>query len=472
MTLAAQLTPEGFSPRSSAREWWGLLGISLLAPAIGGAPLQAVLGGVGGVALIGGMLIVPTLGLHALLVAIPFAPSVTLGDGDLTIPGAEPFALLLLAVWMARGLARGSLEFPRDGVMAALGLLLLALILSGISAYRVQPAAKEILKWALLAFAYVFTATRVRDARLRAMLVATMLFAAAGQGIEGVVQSIVGFGPPTFAIGGFMRAHGEFGQPNPFAGYLGTILPIAVMVALTAPERRLRWIAAVAGACIGLGILFSLSRGAWLGLAVAVLAMAFAWSSRTRQALVPVVAVSVLVFALGVVGALPPTLADRIRSVADNFGVFDARGVQPTSENFAIVERMAHWQAGWYMFREQPWQGVGAGNYPVAYEDYFLPGWKDPLGHAHNYYINMAAEAGIPGLAALLLLLAVALSQAIANLRRSVTPGDRGLALGLLGSIVLLCTHSVFDNLLVHGVGIHLGVLLGLTASSGDATGD
>jgi hypothetical protein len=33
---------------------------------------------------------------------------------------------------------------------------------------------------------------------------------------------------------------------------------------------------------------------------------------------------------------------------------------------------------------------------------------------------------------------------------------------GLLGSFVVFATHNMFDNLLVHGVGIQVGMLLGL----------
>jgi hypothetical protein len=41
----------------------------------------------------------------------------------------------------------------------------------------------------------------------------------------------------------------------------------------------------------------------------------------------------------------------------------------------------------------------------------------------------------------------------------------RALALGLLGSLAVFCIHNLFDNLLVHGVGIQIGVLLGLIGS-------
>ena len=41
-------------------------------------------------------------------------------------------------------------------------------------------------------------------------------------------------------------------------------------------------------------------------------------------------------------------------------------------------------------------------------------------------------------------------------------PFARVLAIGLLGSLTMFSIHNMFDNLLVHGVGIQIGVLLGL----------
>ena len=50
--------------------------------------------------------------------------------------------------------------------------------------------------------------------------------------------------------------------------------------------------------------------------------------------------------------------------------------------------------------------GVGIGNYPVVYPRYQVaPVWIHPLGHAHNYYVNVAAEAGVVGVAAFLIVL-------------------------------------------------------------------
>ena len=56
------------------------------------------------------------------------------------------------------------------------------------------------------------------------------------------------------------------------------------------------------------------------------------------------------------------------------------------------------------MAEHSPIIGVGFGNYEVIYDDFRLPNWKEPLGHAHNYYLNIFAETGIIGVSAYLLM--------------------------------------------------------------------
>ena len=118
-------------------------------------------------------------------------------------------------------------------------LLLTLLLLAGGGATSYPLAIKETLKWVLLVLAYIFTRTTIRtDRAARGLLVALFLTGSA-EAIMGAVQFFVPFGPPAFAVGPFIRAHGMFGQPNPFAGYLGTILPIALAMTLDPAPRPL-----------------------------------------------------------------------------------------------------------------------------------------------------------------------------------------------------------------------------------------
>ncbi len=448
-----------------------------------GLPIEVMPGVVGGAMLLVGIVVSPIVGLYALLVAIPFSPTFGIEDASFSISAFEPLATLLLLFWLGRGVIRREIALPRGGLFGALFGLLVVLLIAAGQAWSFPLALKETLKWVLLVVAFIITGACVRGERAIRGLLAALLLAGAGQAFMGVVQFAAGFGPPTFAIGGFMRAHGNFGQPNPFAGYLGTILPLAVMMATIPHPGRFRAITTGSAAVIGLGIVLSMSRGAWLGLMISFAVMALVWGPRTRRLVVPTVAASLVFVALALMGVLPPILANRVTSVTNNFGVFDVRQVELTPENFAVVERMAHWQAGWEMFVDEPLLGVGPGNYPAVYEAYYIRPWREPLGHAHNYYLNMAAEAGLTGLFALLVVLFLAFRTLLRRYRAIGRPDmvhdagldapprpsgalsrpfARALAVGLLGSLVVVCTHNLFDNLLVHGVGIQIGILLGL----------
>jgi O-antigen ligase len=112
------------------------------------------------------------------------------------------------------------------------------------------------------------------------------------------------------------------------------------------------------------------------------------------------------------------------------------------------------------MIRDRLWLGVGFGNYEAAYPRYALMRWPMALGHAHNYYLNLAAELGIVGLAAYALFWASAVWQLIRLLRR-LGPAERGVALGLLGAWTALAVHHLVDKLYVNNLYLLIGALLG-----------
>jgi len=132
-------------------------------------------------------------------------------------------------------------------------------------------------------------------------------------------------------------------------------------------------------------------------------------------------------------------------------------------ENYAVVERLAHWQAALNMARANPWLGVGLGNYEAAYPQYRLINWGFPLGHAHNYYLNILAEAGIIGLVGYAALW-IGVFWLTWRTRQHPDPFSRLIAIGLLGSWTYLSVHSLTDNLYVNNLFLHLGVMFGLLA--------
>jgi O-antigen ligase len=128
-----------------------------------------------------------------------------------------------------------------------------------------------------------------------------------------------------------------------------------------------------------------------------------------------------------------------------------------------VVERLSHWQAALNMARTHPWLGVGMGNYEYAYPAHRLLNWQEPLGHAHNFYLNVLAEGGLVGLIGYgkVWLLTVILTWRAA---RHPDTSARLIVVGLLGSWTYLSVHSLFDNLYVNNVFLHIGVMLGIAS--------
>ncbi len=461
---------------------WLALAFLGIAGALIVLPLTSAVLVIGGALAAIAILRFPELALYALVFAVPYGSlfPVALGAGNLT--AVDLLVALVLALWLARMIAQDraivARWFPLSLPFAA---FLFAALLSMTVALSLQASLKEFTKWAEMFAIYLFVANNLDRSKLPRLL-AAMFLAGLSEAAIGIYQFLFQVGPAGFILfDRFMRAFGTFEQPNPYAGYLGLIAPVALGVALAVTSEQsavnsktvhrspftvhllIVILAAAALAAMLAALFMSWSRGAWLGVGAALVITIIVQSRRAF--VLSIIAAFVLTFAilLSSINIIPSVVAERFSGVADYFGVFDVRGVKVDDSNYAIVERMAHWESAAMMFAAHPVLGVGIGNYAAVYPAYALPNWSDPLGHAHNYYLNVAAEAGIVGLIAYLVLWASAFWQGWRAVR--VTSGwQRGVAAGLLGMIVALSVHNGFDDLFVHGMAVQVGIGLGVAA--------
>jgi len=435
-----------------------------------------------GMAVLGGILLLVTLirpeyGSYALILAVPFGSVRELTVGGFTVGATEALAGLVLAGWFARVAAARRIETIYPPLLPPLLIFLGAILLTLTGTLSLRYSLKEILKWLEALAIYLFVVNAINRDKAKTIILFVLL-AGIGEALLGFYQFFGRVGPEHFALSSrFIRAYGTFRQPNPYGGYLGLVLPLAYGLlfakewALSCADRGVRErptprtrvlpISALGFVLMSVALIMSWSRGAWLGFAVAFVVMNAAYSRRSAAlfALACFLVASLLL--LGNFRLLPEALVHRLTDFLPYLSIFDVRGVEVTDANYALVERMAHWQAAWGMFSDHPWLGVGIGNYEPVYPAYALPGWEEPLGHAHNYYLNIAAEAGLAGLSAYLLLLGTAFREAWRTVRASEGYW-RGMAVGILGALTHLSVHNLFDNLYVHSMQVHVIILLGL----------
>jgi O-antigen ligase len=266
-------------------------------------------------------------------------------------------------------------------------------------------------------------------------------------------------------------------QPNPFGGFMGVTAALAIgtltglvmnLVSVRRNQEELSfgewlWLGFVISSAIltSLGLLMSWSRGAWLGFAAAMAILVLFLPKRRRLGLVMLLSAATVLVISFQVDIIPETLLTRFGTLTTDLQLGDVRGEQVTIENYALVERLAHWQTGLDIARENLWSGVGFGNYGRAYGDFALLNWPFPLGHAHNYYINIVAEVGVAGLLAYLVFWGAVFVQVIRILKSSDWP-RRGMALGLLAAWTAITVHHLVDKLYVNNMFIFFGVMLGL----------
>jgi O-antigen ligase len=464
----------------------GIIVAAILAGlALARLPLRPLVVLVGGTSIVLVTLIEPLAGLALTLVTAPLAAYTNFMTGAMFSPldtGQAPL-LLTLAAWLLRGLARREIRLPVVPLIWPLVIFVGWAAMSLLWATSIEDAALEVIKWAEIIFIMLMVTEAAGKQRL-GWVIAGVLVSGTFQAALGIWQhSLRGMGPKTFAISaGIFRAYGSFEQPNPYAGYIGLIWPVVAGLLIAQMSNikyrhspRVREISNRRGilplaSCILLAtcvlllvsaLVFSWSRGAWLGALAAIAAMVAALPRRMWLGVYGVVVAVAVLISANTFGLLPDAIRSRLTDFTQQAQVFDVRGQGITDANYAVLERLAHWQAAGEMIRYHPWTGVGFSNYESVYSQYALWNWPIALGHAHNIYLNVTAELGIPGLLAYLILWGAIFWQTVRVLRRR-SGWEWGLALGLLGAWTHLSVHHVFDNLYVNNTHVLIGALLGV----------
>ena len=445
--------------------------------------LELVILGITIIAGVVGALVSPIVMLLAMLVLSPLRTLIaTEASFPLPLDIGQLLVLAFIGVWFMVRIAKK--QRPLTLIWTPIYLFLLIFIFaSGLSVFAATSLGawlSEWLKWIIILFIVVLAMDMSRSLHWH-WFVFGLILAATANAVVGVYIFFGGSGADHLAINQFQfRAFGTFGQPNPFGGFMGLMIPIGI--AMAASYGMQTWqqlrrnntlsfgsilrLSFYAGASLLMmaGIIVSWSRGAWLSLVIAFAVMAFALPKKLWQSVVLLILVVVVVSGLWLSGLLPQSVIDRVSSSTQEFlTISDVRGVDITIENFAVVERLAHWQAAGDMAQDHPWIGVGFGNYEVAYEQYRLINWDEALGHAHNYYLNILAETGIIGGLGYVVMWAMLL---IYTWRVRLHPDGtvRLIAIGLLGTWSYLLMHSMLDNLYVNNLFLHIGVMIGLVA--------
>jgi putative inorganic carbon (HCO3(-)) transporter len=295
-------------------------------------------------------------------------------------------------------------------------------LLAGLSLGQSPRPAESLYNFTVLVPQYIFlywlAVSYIKTARGACGIAAAALFAAFLVAAYGLYQYLYGTAAlraewvdaayfPALTV----RAYSTLGNPNILAAFL--VMAIALCLGGIFANIRLSartaliFLTLTCSVCL----LLTYSRGAWLSLAALCLTAGVAFKRKLLYVL------PLLPFVLFFYQA--PAL-ERFLSAFQG------------GDTSALL-RIAIWESTAVMIKDHLLTGVGWGAYRYVYPayDFYLNDPRIIIYHAHNMYLHLAAEAGLPALALFLAAVFVHLFWAFGALRRAGTKEEKALALGL-----------------------------------------
>lgn len=339
--------------------------------------------------------------------------------------GLDAVFSIMLCVWIYKKIHKPDFRFLKDPLFYCLGLFILLSLFS--SFYTTIAAGKSMkilfLRW--LKFFLLFTLaqdTFTAEGRKARLLVKIFAALSALVIADGIFQQFFGFDfirHKTIELGRLVMT-ASFQSAHMLSTYLNFILVVIIALVVQGKcSRKIQIFFITTGILAWLTSLFIFSRGACLGLLIALFLMAVCL--RRLKVFLALTAASCLV-----AGILIVTLTHK--------PVFSLKSGHDAA-------RVVIWPAAAAMIKDRPLTGHGLGSFTKAFPKYSTA-YAGGAPYAHNSFLHIGAETGLLALGCFMAFIVLLLTRGIAFCRKNQDAFVLGLTAALLGFTV----HSFFDN--------------------------
>ena len=386
---------------------------------------------------------------RSLHLALVYGLCVLLSFGPLAFGATEPWSVailemgtaLLMLLWMAKQVALGRVKIrlsPLYRPMALLAALVLFQLVTGMTAYRSITLSKALLflTYAALLFLVSHTLRSDRDLRIFTTWFSVFGFLVAlfaiVQGFTDKSGRLYWLRMPRFGS----WTYGPYVDHSHYAGLMEMLLPIPLVLAILGiehgPRRTLLWLSA---STIAASIFLSQSRGGVLAMLIELAflaAMTLPKSSLRRHHRRNFGLAAAAVLFLAFVGWLGGEALLQRYSVPRTQELMQPGRPLIVKDSLRLIAR-------------KPVTGWGLGTYPIVFPQFRTFYTSLFVNHAHDDYVELIAETGVVGAAAIGWFL-FALYRA--GLRKAATQQSRMIeatTLVALTSCTAIVAHSFWD---------------------------
>lgn len=352
----------------------------------------------------------------------------------------ELFLILLICIWIAKwilcrkeeGFKMTPLDIP---IFIFITAMLFVLILNSPDFVISLEGFRAVVQYVLWYFVVVQLLRTEKGARNLCIFFVLVTFALA---LHGIYQYIIGIEMPAGWVdsneaGVRTRVYSILSSPNAFGSLLTLATPIAISFAFSMKKVGSKLFFAFVSFCMMLSLLFTFSRGAWIGFMAAIFVYVFI---KDKRLFIPIIFVAVLIV------VFVPSVSNRITyMLSPEYIESSLRG-----------GRLVRWFKGLQILDSNFFLGVGLGHFGGAVAmnhnlSILLNTEVVKTFYMDNYFLKTAVETGILGLSAFVMLMYQVVINGIRTLRITASKFVRELEAGILAGIVGVICHNFVENI-------------------------
>lgn len=255
--------------------------------------------------------------------------------------------------------------------------------------------------------------------------------------LHGIYQYIIGVEMPAGWVdqneaGVRTRVFSILTSPNIFGSLLTLTAPICFALGVTTEKRVKKAILIILSLCMAIALVFTFSRGAWIGFAVAV---AIYVLIKDAKLIIPCA-----IFALLVI-ILVPSVGNRIAyMLSPEYIESSLRG-----------GRLVRWWTGLQILSQNPLVGVGIGHFggavAINHNLSTLAGTAViKTFYMDNYFLKTAVESGIIGFIAFVVLMFEVFITSLRTIKAEMNYKINELEVGILAGLSGVIIHNFVEN--------------------------
>jgi len=352
----------------------------------------------------------------------------------------ELFLILLIALWIFKwilyrkeeGFKMTPLDLP---VFIFITAMVFVLIVNSPDFSISLEGFRAVVQYILWYFVVIQLLRTEKGARNLCIFFTLICFALA---LHGVYQYIIGVEMPAGWVdskeaGVRTRVYSILGSPNVFGSLMTLSAPIAVSFVFSMKKIQSKVFFAFVSFVMMLSLLFTFSRGAWIGFMIAAFVYVLI---KDKRFLIPIIVGAVFLI------AFVPSVSNRITYMLSSEYI----------ESSLRGGRLVRWLTGIEIVKANPFVGVGHGHFGGAVAinhgmSYLVGVNVQKTFYMDNYFLKTAVETGLLGLSAFVVLIYQLIVNCIRTIRITFDKPSKELEIGILAGLIGVICHNFVENI-------------------------